>query len=95
MERHTTSGKERRAVRAALHDEKPAIQVGKGGLEPAVIAAVDQALTAREAIKVRVGNSCPNEPREVAEALAIELHAEIIGITGSTILLFRPSPEND
>ena len=91
--RHTTGGKERREIRAALHGERPAVQVGKNGVDEALVASAEQALAAREAIKVRVGGGCPLEPAEVAEALAIELKAEVVAITGGTILLYRPQPE--
>lgn len=94
-ERHARSGKERRSIRAALHGERPAIQVGKGGVDEALVRAVDQALTAREALKIRVGGSCPLEPAEAAEALALELGAEVIGVTGSTAILYRPGPDEE
>lgn len=89
-ERYTSSGKERRQVRAALHAERPVVQIGKKGIDAALLASAEQALAAREAIKVRVGNACPLEPAEAAEALAVELRAEVIEVKGSTILLWRP-----
>lgn len=92
--RYSQSGKERRQVRAALHAEPPAVQVGKKGVDDALVTSARQALEAREAIKVRVGNGCPLEPGEVAEALAVELQAEIVEVKGSTILLWRPADEN-
>lgn len=92
-ERHSRSGKERRQIRAALHHEAAAIQVGKNGLDPQVLQAVEQALTAREAIKVKVGRNCPVEPGEAAETLARALGAEVVAVTGRTVQLFRPEPE--
>ncbi len=81
-------------MRAALHAERPAIQVGKGGVDDALLAAVEQALVAREALKLRVGNNCPTEPRETAELIATALHAEIVAITGNTVLLYRPGADD-
>ncbi|HHN75554.1 MAG TPA: YhbY family RNA-binding protein [Acidobacteria bacterium] len=89
--RFTSGGKERRAIRAALHDERAVVQVGKAGLEPAVIVSVEQALGAREAIKVAIGRSCPLEPAEVATALAREVGAEVIERKGRVISLYRPA----
>ena len=91
--RHARSGKERRQVRAALHAERPAFQVGKGGVDAAIVGAIDQALTAREALKIRVGPACPLEPAATAEALAVELRAEVISVTGRTLILYRPNPD--
>ncbi len=91
MPRHTQSGKERRQARAALHGERAAIQVGKAGLTPALFEAVDEALEARETIKVRIARSCPTAPAEAAALLAEELEAEVLGVVGRTILLLRPA----
>jgi RNA-binding protein len=93
MERHSKSGKERRQVRAALHAERPAIQVGKNGVDAPMLAALEEAIASREALKIRVGNNCPTGPVETAEQLADALHAEIIGVTGRTVLLWRPQDE--
>ena len=91
--RFTAGGKQRRAIRAALHDERAVVQVGKAGLEQAVIISVEQALAAREAIKVAVGRSCPLGPAEVASALARQVGAEIIEHKGRVISLYRPAEE--
>ncbi len=89
--RHTRSGRERREARAALHGERAAIQVGKAGLTPAVLEAVDEALEARETIKVRIARSCPLSPAEIAARLAEELDAEVVGVVGRAVLLLRPA----
>ncbi|MDQ7007849.1 MAG: YhbY family RNA-binding protein [Acidobacteriota bacterium] len=92
--RFTAGGKQRRAIRAALHDERAVVQVGKAGLEPEVIVSVEQALAAREAIKVAVGRSCPLAPAEVAATLARRVGAEVIERKGRVISLYRPAEEN-
>lgn len=89
--RHTPSGKERRQARGALHRERPAIQVGKAGLTTALLEAVDEALEAREAIKIRLARSCPLAPAEAAARLAEELDAQVLGVVGRTVLLLRPA----
>jgi RNA-binding protein len=92
--RYSSSGKERRQVRAALHAERPAVQVGKNGVDEALVTSAEQAIAAREAIKVKVGNACPLEPAEVAEALSVELRAEVVEVKGGTILLWRPGEDD-
>jgi len=92
LSRHTQSGRDRRAIRAALHGERPVVQIGRAGLTPSVIAAAREALAAREAIKLKVGQGSIASPREIAEALASALDAEVIAVTGRTLLLYRPAP---
>ena len=91
MGRHfTESGKERRMIRAELHAARPAVTIGKAGLERSVLASAEQAITARETIKIAVGKSCPLEPRDAASRLAESLGAELVEVKGRTALLYRP-----
>ena len=46
------------------------IQLGKGGLTPENTKAVDEALAARELIKISVLQNCLDDPRQMAEVLA-------------------------
>ena len=48
------TSKERAALRAESHHLDPIFQIGKGGLSEAFYKQVDEALTTRELIKVRV-----------------------------------------
>ena len=93
--RWTTNGKERSRLRGRVHDDRPLVQIGKGGLEEAVIASAAEILGAREVIKVRVLKNCPLEPRIAADRLAEELEAEVLGRAGSVVILYRPRPEKD
>jgi len=69
----------------------PIVQVGKGGIGPNLIQQVDDALEARELVKVRVLRNCLEEREVVAEALAGATKAEIAQQIGSNILLYRRS----
>ena len=48
------TGKERAALRAQANGLDPLFQVGKGGVSDALIKQTDDALTARELIKLKV-----------------------------------------
>ena len=85
-------GKRRRQARGELHGERPVVQVGKSGLTDAVVVSVEEALSARELIKVRVGRSCSVDPEDVARALAVALRAEVVGVVGRNVMLVRPRP---
>ena len=88
------TGKERAAFRAQANHLEPLFQVGKGGMSEALIKQTDDALRAREFIKVKVLlESSPITPRETADELAKATGAEVIQVIGGVIVLYRESPE--
>ena len=88
------TGKERAAFRAQANHLEPLFQVGKGGMSDALIKQTDDALRARELIKVKVLlESSPITPRETADELARATGAEVIQVIGGVIVLYRESPE--
>ena len=88
------TGKERAAFRAQANHLEPLFQVGKGGMSDALIKQTDDALRARELIKVKVLlESSPITPRETADALAAATGADVIQVIGGVIVLYRYSPE--
>lgn len=90
----TLSSKDRATLRGRAHALKPVAQIGKEGLEPAVIAGIEQAIAARELVKVKIGRTCPLEPKIAAQRLATALDAELVGLTGFVAVLFRAKRED-
>lgn len=88
------TGKERAAFRAQANGLEPLFHIGKSGMNAGVIAQTDDALRARELIKVKVLlESSPITPREAADQLAAATGAEVIQVIGGVIVLYRESPE--
>lgn len=88
------TGKERAAFRAAANHLEPLFQIGKGGLSDALIKQTDDALRARELIKLKVLlESSPITTREAADKIAAAVGAEVIQVIGGVIVLYRESPE--
>jgi RNA-binding protein len=87
------SGPLRRALRAAGHHLSPVVQVGKEGVTPAVIRAVERALLDHELVKVKVGTESPEDRFEAAESLGAEAGAAVAQVLGRTLLLYRKHPE--
>ena len=88
------TGKERAAFRAQANALEPLFHIGKSGMNEGVIRQTDDALRARELIKVKVLlESSPITPREAADELANALGAEVIQVIGGVIVLHRESPE--
>lgn len=85
------TGKQRRFLRALGTGVDPIIQVGKAGMMDAVIRQLDEALEARELVKVRVISNAPVEPHEVADRLTEGTGAELVQVIGRNILFYRRS----
>lgn len=88
------TGKQRRYLRGLGHDLKPIVQVGKDGIDDGLVAAIDQALTDHELIKLKVGEAANLDRHDAAEALAHKTRSEIAQVLGNTVLLYRAHPED-
>lgn len=88
------TSKERAQLRAQANGLEPLFQVGKGGVGDTLIAQTDDALRARELIKLRVlTETSPLSAREAAEALAEKTGAEVVQVIGGVMVLYRYNPE--
>ena len=88
------TGKERAKFRSQAHARTPVFQIGKNGVTDAVIAQTDEVLTAKELIKVKILlESCPEKPKDAAVKLSAATGAEIIGVIGGVVILYRYSEE--
>lgn len=87
------TGKQARFLRGLGHKLQPVVMIGKQEVSEEVVAAVDEALTAHELIKVKLQEGCLTDRRVVAEELAQETSAAVAQVLGKTILLYRASEE--
>ncbi|HHU32737.1 MAG: ribosome assembly RNA-binding protein YhbY [Zhaonellaceae bacterium] len=85
------TGKQKSYLKALANEIDPVVQIGKGGISSAVLSQVDEALEARELIKVRVLQNSLEEPKEAAVEIAKEVSAELVQVIGRNILLYRSS----
>ncbi len=86
---------DRRSLRRLGHKLKPVVLVGKDALSERVVAAIDDALTSHELIKVKLLQSCTLDKDEAAATMAARTQAELIQRIGRTALLYRQRPEED
>ena len=80
-------------LRAAANSLDTILQVGKGGIGEQLVKQVDDALRARELIKMRVLETAPGFPREIAHALAEQTNAEVVQVIGTRFVLYRKNPK--
>ena len=67
----------------------PIFQIGKSSVTPELAAAVEEALEARELIKLHVLKNCFEDGRALANQLAEATYAEVVQVIGKKILLYR------
>ena len=88
------TSKERASWRSKANGLEPLFQVGKGGINDALIAQTDDALRARELIKLRVLlETSPEKPKEIAQKLAAATGSEVIQVIGGSMVFYRYNPE--
>ena len=88
------TSKQRAYLRGLATNEPTIMQVGKGGIGENLIKTVSDALEARELIKMSVLENCDWTAREAADELADAVMAEVVGVIGRKIILYRPSEKN-
>lgn len=87
------TAKQKSYLRSRANTQEPIIQVGKGGVTDTVVTAVNQALTARELVKLTVLNNCQDPIELVAQELVRTTSSELIQQLGKKIVLYRVNPE--
>ncbi|MCL2857084.1 MAG: ribosome assembly RNA-binding protein YhbY [Oscillospiraceae bacterium] len=90
---YTLTSKQRAQLRALANPLDTILQVGKGGIGPAVITGADNALTARELIKGRVLQNSEYSSKEAAEQIAEQTGSQVVQVIGTRFVLYRPNPE--
>ena len=81
--------KDKKKLRKEAQDRRSLFQIGKDGINEQLIIQVDDALTARELIKLRVLENAPLSAREAAEELAQKTNSEGIQVIGTRFVLYR------
>lgn len=84
------TSKQRAYLKGLAMTMDPILQIGKSSLTPEFTASVDEALTARELIKINVLQNCADDPRTLGEMLAERTHSQIVQVIGKKIVLYRP-----
>ena len=83
------TNKQRAYLSSLAADMNPILQIGKASLTPEYTNAVDEALEARELIKINVLKNCFDDPKEIAQVLAERTRAEVVRVIGRKIVLYR------
>jgi putative RNA-binding protein, YhbY family len=85
------SSKQRSYLRSLANTLEPIFQLGKNGIEENFLKQIDDALEARELIKISVLNNSGFESREASDIICEELNCEGVQAIGSKVVLYRKS----
>ena len=88
------NSKQRPYLKGLAMNMTPIIQIGKSSVTPELTQAVEEALEARELIKISVLQNCLDDPRQMAEVLAERTHADVVQVIGKKIVLYKEGKDN-
>lgn len=83
------NSKERAFLRGQAMKMPAILTIGKGGVTAEVIAQLDDALEARELIKINVLKNSDLSAKDIAADIAKQAEAEVVQTMGNKITLFR------
>jgi RNA-binding protein len=86
-------GKDRAELRAEAHHLRATVHVGHHGITATLLQSLDEALEARELVKVQVERNAPQTVKETANELATQMKAEVIQVIGRKTTLYRFNPD--
>ncbi len=89
------TGKQRAKLRGMANNIEPIAQLGKNGINENFIKQLDEALEARELIKVTVLETAFLGTREACSICAEKTGADPVQSIGFKFVLYRPAKEKD
>ena len=89
------TGKQRSYLRKLGQELDPLVFIGKNDVTETVIRELDNLLTSRELVKVKIQEGSILEAKPVANELAEMLRAEFVQAIGRKFVLYRPAPKKE
>ena len=87
------TSKQRSYLKGLAMEMDSIFQIGKSSLTPEVTDAVEEALQARELIKITVLKSCLDDIHVLAQTLAERTCSEVVQVIGRKIVLYKPAKD--
>lgn len=88
------NSRQRAQLRGLANSLDTIFQIGEGGVTENTVKQVNDALEAREIIKLRTLETSPVSSREAAEQIAEKTHSDVVQVIGSRFVLYRESRDN-
>ena len=87
--------KQRAYLKSLAMTMDPIFQIGKNSMTPELTKAVEEALNARDLIKVSVLKNCADDPRALAEILAERTKSQVVQVIGKKIVLYKEGKDKN
>ena len=88
------TSKQRAYLKSLAMTMDPIFQIGKASLTPENTEAINDALNARELIKVSVLQNCADDPKELAAIVAERTHSQVVQVIGKKIVLYKEGKDS-
>ena len=88
------NSRQRAQLRGMANGYDTILHIGKGGITDTVIRQADEALTARELIKVCVLETGGITPRQAADIIAEKTASDVVQVIGSKFILYRENKDD-
>jgi RNA-binding protein len=85
--------KQRAELKSMANSLEPSFQIGKGGVNDAQAAQIDDYLRVHELIKIKILDNSLLTAREAAEDIAERIGADVVQCIGSKAVLFKRNPK--
>lgn len=88
------TSKQRSYLRRLANEIDPIFQIGKGGIGENMIRQINDALEARELIKVNVLKNAIADTSDICHRIAELTGADVVQVIGNKFVLYKESKEN-
>ena len=87
------TSKQRAYLKGLANEIDPIYQIGKESLTPTIVKGLDEALKARELIKVSILKNCDGDIKEIARTAAERTRSSLVQVIGRRFILYKPADE--
>lgn len=87
------NSKQRAQLRSIAQSYDPIFYIGKQGISDEIINQLENAINARELIKLGVQDACEYTAREAADIIVPKLGADVVAVIGRKFVLWRRSKD--
>ena len=87
------NSKQRSYLRKMANDIQPIFQIGKGGIGDNTVNSINEALEARELVKLTILRNSDVDTKDVADEISFLTNAEVISVIGRKVVLYKESED--
>ena len=85
---------QRSFLRSKAHHLDSLLHIGKNGLSPSALGAIDRLLESHELIKIKL-RECKDKKDELMEEIICSTSCAVVGEIGHTVILYRQHKDID